>query len=234
MTFSLQYTLNFIHDSIPVRNTKILEAGCGEGDIAYHLQAKGAVITAVDIDAEVVPLAIEKGVRVLNMDFLSVKGEFDIILFTRSLHHMTDVNTAMQHATCLLKKKGVIILEEFDYTNMDVITAEWFYKSLAQLKKDNLLKTEINIPDNPIEQWKESHDHDPALFSGSDMAKAVKLNFSRVKVTRGPYLFRYMEDLVIQNQDTEKLIEQIYQNEKELIEIGKILPLGIRVVAFKK
>jgi len=88
-------------DSVrPLKNSRILEIGCGHGASTISLAEQGAIVTAIDIDNDSIKLA-KKSCEIygLNVDFHQINGsdaasyftkeKFDIIIFWAVLEHMT-------------------------------------------------------------------------------------------------------------------------------------------------
>src|SRR5882724_11987615 len=97
-------TLQFVLRSIPSRNSRVLEVGCGNGDLAYELANLGHEVVAIDSSREQVTEAGRRGVDARVADFLDFKEDlFDVILFTRSLHHIQPLRPALARAHTLIK-----------------------------------------------------------------------------------------------------------------------------------
>src|SRR5215467_12637014 len=69
---------------------RVLEAGCGEGDLAVSLRNAGYGVVALDRSPDAVAATAKKRVPSVQGDFLDYgSGPFDVIVFPMSLHHMT-------------------------------------------------------------------------------------------------------------------------------------------------
>src|SRR5258708_5970506 len=100
---SLQHTYDFITNHLP-RKGRILEVGCGRGDLAAKLSQQGFSVLAIDISDEAIKESVSKGVQAQCVDFLKFPANesFDAILFTSSLHHIFPIEKAVAHAYELL------------------------------------------------------------------------------------------------------------------------------------
>lgn len=100
-------TLAFVRRFVPV-GARILEIGCGDGELAFHL---GAV--AIDSSADAVAAAVARGVdaRVATWP-CDVPGTFDAVLFTRSLHHIAPLDEAVARVPAPL-----LLIEDFSFAD---------------------------------------------------------------------------------------------------------------------
>ncbi len=227
-------TIAFILKHISPKRKRILEVGCGEGDVAVALQNAGANVTAIDTNKKAVNVAIKKGVTAKNIDILTFKAApFDVILFTRSLHHIHEMRKALEHSYTLLKKGGKLILEEFAVENIDASTAQWYYDTRLLLAMIKLINAPVEVIDQPLQKWEEDHHHTPPLHTGKQMVKEVKRLFKNVTVTRNGYLYRSIAGAMQKNKRGWHLTKNLLEIEERLIKNKLILPNGIRIVAEK-
>ena len=109
-------TLKFVLKYLNSRNNRILEVGCGNGELALALQNSGFQVIAIDSSVEAVENAKALGVdaRVAQFPNFDETG-FDAILFTRSLHHIHELEQAVERAYQLLNNNGLVMLEDFAF-----------------------------------------------------------------------------------------------------------------------
>ncbi|OBZ86111.1 hypothetical protein A0J61_05837 [Choanephora cucurbitarum] len=120
---------------------RVLEIGCGPGDFALLLKDRlqdQVSITAIDpSDGIEAALGKSKGndVNFERNDIFGFKSDepFDLILFTKSLHHCNPVEQALRNAVSLLKPKGMLIAEELDANKFATKHVEWFFDRLDLL-----------------------------------------------------------------------------------------------------
>lgn len=228
-------TLTYVQKYITSNDLKVLEVGCGAGDFSLMLIQAGIQLSAYDMDKEAVSLAREKGVPAFYGDFLSIKDEvFDVILFTRSLHHIHQLKEAIQHSSDLLVSDGVVIIEDFDMNAIDVKTARWYYdtRSIVSICTNNIKPSEYVM--DPMQTWINDHNHIPPLNSGDDMIKEVQDKFNVVSIERNAYLYRSICGKLDLFKDSYRITKKILEIENGLINKQLILPNGLRIVANKK
>src|SRR5262249_28684049 len=137
------------------RGLRVLEVGCGPGDLAARLLEEGFLLTAIDVSEEQVLAARRKGVPAIQSDFLSFEGQgFDVVLFTRSLHHIWPLEDAIRKIRSLLRPGGLILADEFAVDEIDAPTAAWFWDLQAVLEESGAL-----APDVPRHRHGASHRH---------------------------------------------------------------------------
>ena len=149
---------------------RILEIGCGSGELARALSAARYEVVAVDPEAP----EGEQFRRVSFEDF-DEAGLFDAIVASRSLHHIHDLGTALDKVVQLLGEGGVLLLDEFAWDRMEDATAEWYY-------------TRLNEPaEGWRERWEEEHD---GLHTYDTMRRELDERFRERSFAWLPYLHR--------------------------------------------
>ncbi len=103
---AVPYTLAHLKPLLPSLPARIAEAGCGQGALAVALADLGYDVTGVDRNAEMAASARERGVHVIQADINDISGEYDVVLFTRSLHHAESLDNTLAHAVTLLAPGG--------------------------------------------------------------------------------------------------------------------------------
>ncbi|WP_158852090.1 class I SAM-dependent methyltransferase [Saccharothrix deserti] len=168
-TVAVPHTLSNLKPLLPAAPARVLEAGCGRGALAAALADMGYEVTGVDRDAEMAAAAGERGVPVIQADVRDVSGEFDVVLFTRSLHHAESLDDILAHAVTLLAPGGQVVIEEFAWERVDHAAAHFLYDNCALLVATGLLDAELPSGDL-LEAWVSGHD---SLHQGSAMLAAL-------------------------------------------------------------
>lgn len=115
----------FVLDRIGDPPARVLEVGCGTGDLAHTLDRTGHSVTAID------PRAPEGSIfRRVGIEEFSEPGTFDHVVAILSLHHVEDIGGALDKMAGLLRAGGTLVVVEFAWDRIDSTTAEW---ALARL-----------------------------------------------------------------------------------------------------
>jgi SAM-dependent methyltransferase len=112
----------FIEAHVARRDAKVLEVGCGEGELARALADRGYDVAAIDPDAP------EGGIfQAVSLEDFETDLVFDAVVASRSLHHIGDLPNAIEKIARLLRPGGCLILDEHACDRMDEQTARWYF-----------------------------------------------------------------------------------------------------------
>src|SRR5262245_61252457 len=93
---------------------RLLEVGCGSGELAIRFGADGFDVTALDLELPAACPA-SPGVTWVQADLLQYEAEpFDALFFTRSLHHIHPLESAIDRACRLVRPGGLVLVDDFD------------------------------------------------------------------------------------------------------------------------
>ena len=81
--------------------TRVLEVGCGEGELALALARAGHSVTAIDPRAPEGPIF-----RRVGIEEFSDPGKFDHVVAILSLHHVKDLGMALVNVANSLRPGG--------------------------------------------------------------------------------------------------------------------------------
>ena len=109
----------------PRPGARILDLGCGDGDLTVKLVERGCRVVAVDASAEQVAAARERGLdaRVCDGQKLDFEGEFDGVFSNAALHWMRDPDAVIAGVWRALKPGGRFVCEMGGAGNVALITA---------------------------------------------------------------------------------------------------------------
>jgi SAM-dependent methyltransferase len=219
-----QYTYEFVQRHLPDGARTILEIGCGNGQLAAGLIHDGLRVLALDSYEECVAAARAAGVNARPATWpCAIEGEFDAVLFTRSLHHIAPLEAAVAAAVAVLSPGGRIIVEDFRIEADSARTDAWFTALVRSLDADGQLRD-----DSAAGRLLEKLDfgqHRAELHSSLAIAQALNRH-GEVRHADAAYHFRYLEGELRSPNMAGSLLEQ----ELALIDAGKIDALGKRFV----
>ncbi|HEY7001045.1 MAG TPA: methyltransferase domain-containing protein [Candidatus Udaeobacter sp.] len=234
MRFETRYTYDFVKRFLPNDCRRILEIGCGTGELAACLSRDGHDVVAIDIDPESVAAAQRLGVdsRVARWpDFND--GCFDAVLFTRSLHHIHPLDLAVRHAAGTLQDRGTIIVEDFAYESADEKTLRWFVSAVHLLEAtgllpaDDFLKTVLSKTAT-LKAWRQNHKNE--LHTAAEInAQLEKTGRPVIKEDAACY-FRYVAGAITRREKSDAILQAFAKQEQMLSGQGAITALGRRFV----
>jgi SAM-dependent methyltransferase len=104
---------------------RVLEVGCGEGELARTLARAGHSVTAID------PRAPEGTIfQRVRIEEFSDPGPFDYVVAILSLHHVEDLGKVLDKIANLLRAGGTVVVIELAWDQFDEATAEWVLERL--------------------------------------------------------------------------------------------------------
>jgi SAM-dependent methyltransferase len=118
----------FVTEQVGAPPARVLEVGCGEGELAHALARAGHSVTAVDPRAPEGPIF-----RRVSIEEFSDPDPFDCVVAVLSLHHVEDLGSALDRIASLLHPGGTLVVVEFAWDRIDGATAEWSLERLPAL-----------------------------------------------------------------------------------------------------
>jgi SAM-dependent methyltransferase len=201
----------------------LLEIGCGDGRLAAELARCGHRIVAVDSDSECVGLARRRGVDARHATWPETSDSlerFDVVLFTRSLHHCSDLDAALEAASRVLRPSGILWIDDFDHSAGPRLGARWLVTQARALHRTGLLPRGGDSPwldeqaaRDPEGAWHRVHDHD--LHGWAAMESSARARFAATTVETTPYLFRYLIPLVHDSDRGARVVRAILERERK-------------------
>jgi SAM-dependent methyltransferase len=108
----------FVLSQLPSVPARVLEVGCGEGELARAVAAAGYDVVAIDPEAPDGQIF-----RRTTIEAFADPGPFDAVVASRSLHHVEELGSVLDKLLRLLD--GPLILNEFAWDRREPITPEW-------------------------------------------------------------------------------------------------------------
>src|SRR5699024_12365283 len=94
----------------PALNEKILDIGCGTGDLTKKIAEKGAIPTGIDAYNEMIETAKQKysDITFIKADATSYRSDekFDAVLSNAALHWLTDPESVIKTIASALSSGG--------------------------------------------------------------------------------------------------------------------------------
>jgi SAM-dependent methyltransferase len=199
----------FVRGEVGPPPARLLEIGCGSGELALGLAAAGYDVLAVDPVAPDGPIF-----RQLRFEELDEPGPFDAVVASTSLHHVEDLGAVLDKVRSLLRPDGAIVVDEFAWERLDEPTAEWYYGQLRALGA--ALDRDVPPSLEAVQaEWQTEHE---GLHTGAALLEALDAHFERRLYAPEPFLYRELGGPM-----TEEL-------ERMLVDADAIRPLGFRYV----
>ncbi len=212
---------------------RVLEVGCGNGQLAWRLAHLGLDVVGLDIRLPA-DRPSHPSLRFEQADFFQYKGEpFDAVIFTSSLRHLAPLEGAVRRARNLLKPQGLIAVEDFDLQAPDVATLRWYYETQSLLAHAGVLPVERvtgKENENPMVRWEAEHRASPPLNGGAQMVEALRAVGELAEVTRSPTLYRMVIATLGSSPRDLNVAEWLLATEQRRIDNGSLKGVGLRVV----
>ena len=217
------YTLEFVRRHLPELAARVLEVGCGNGELAAVLQANGLEIVALDSDEACVATAKASRVdgRMATWP-CTVEGSFDAVLFTRSLHHIQPLDAAIDAAVAALRPGGRILVEDFRFELDSKRAMGWFMGLMGMLAAAGLARNEFGRADlkERLDFGERKHELHSSLAIAAELGKC-----GAIEEQSAAYYFRYAEPHL-----DEATTRAVLDYELEMIAADVIDALGARFV----
>jgi SAM-dependent methyltransferase len=190
----------------------------------------------IDTDTKATAQAKQRGLDARTAAWPDFEEEpFDVILFTRSLHHIQPLSRAVSQAKQLLKVPGKVLVEDFAFNEIEPLAAEWLYQLLTILDAGCLLRRRGDrFADQLLRQggalaaWKAAHDQH--LHTAAAMTTCLQDYFPCLDSTNAPYLYRYVCELLVESEQGYALALQVLDLEKRFAEVAGCSLIGRRFV----
>jgi SAM-dependent methyltransferase len=154
---------------LPPPPARVLEVGCGSGELARALAADGYNLVAVDPNAPTGAFF-----RRTTLEELGDEGLFDAALASLAFHHVDNLDVALKKLHSLLRQGAPVVVREFAWDLVDEPTARWDYKRLRR--------------EGGLAEWRAEHEH---LHGFAAMRAALDTHFHERSFEWGPYLSEY-------------------------------------------
>src|SRR5580698_7637076 len=107
----------------PKPGERILDLGCGDGQLTAKITASGAEVVGIDASPAMVEGALSKGIdaRIGNAEALPFRSEFDAVFSNAVLHWVRDQDAMIAGVKRALKPGGRFVAEMGGHGNVAAI-----------------------------------------------------------------------------------------------------------------
>jgi SAM-dependent methyltransferase len=205
--------LSVLRHDLPPPPARLLEVGCGNGQLARALDRSGYNVVAIDPEAP-------KGriFRRTTIEAFEDGDGFDAVVAVTSLHHVENLDLALDKIQRLLRSGGSFVLEEFAYDRLlDDRTARWYFHQ-RQAAAATGQRSHRPLPRSFAAWRKQARNLFRHLHPYDVMQRALRRRFRRQLFIWTPYLYTF---------DLDPAVRPL---EEELIRRRRILATGFRWV----
>jgi SAM-dependent methyltransferase len=164
---------DFVLSQLARTPSRVLDVGCGEGQLALTLAGAGHDVTAIDPVAPDGPI-FER----VTLEEFAPPHSFDAVIASRSLHHVPSLDLALDKIGQLAP---LVIIDEFVWDRLDERTGAWYLEHLHGPPKA------IRVC---MREWDEEH---RGLHGYEALRAGLDRHFHQRFFAWRPYLYRYPE-----------------------------------------
>jgi SAM-dependent methyltransferase len=216
---------DFVEPALPPAGAAVIEIGCGKlGGFVPRLRAAGYDAIGVDPNAPEEP-----GYQRVEFERYQPPDPAGAIIACTSLHHVSDLDIALDHVAATLAPGAPLIVIEMGWERFDEATARWCFDHLAP----------VTDPESDEASWLHHHraefiasglaweDYQRAwatgegLHQGARIVRGLDARFARVSCQDGPYFFAELDGVT-------------FADEQAAIDAGQITAVGIRYLATRR
>jgi ubiquinone/menaquinone biosynthesis C-methylase UbiE len=202
--------IEFVLTHLPPPPARVLEVGCGRGELACAVAAAGHDVTAIDPAAPDGPIF-----RRIKLEELEDDARFDAVVASGVFHHMGEsLEPNLDRVARVLAGGGPFLLDEFGPDRLDEVTAAWY-------EGQRLILAAAGRPSSRpgAEQWAQHH---VSVTASDVLLAAVRSRFEEQVYEDVPYLWRYLDGVASA------------ELEESLVSMGAIRALGFRLVGIPR
>lgn len=139
--------LKYIQNKVEIRNSRVLDVGCGGGILAESMARLGADVTGLDAEQSVIQVAKQHATQqgiLINYQYTAIENfqapPFDVITCMEMLEHVDNPALVIEHCFRLLQPGGYLFLSTINRTlaayAAAIVGAEYLLRLLPQQTHD--------------------------------------------------------------------------------------------------
>jgi SAM-dependent methyltransferase len=201
--------LDFARGHLPPPPARVLDIGCGAGELTTALAVAGYDVLGID------PAAPQGDLfrRVLLEDLDPDERPFDGAVAVQSLHHMRHLDDNLDRVVALLQPGGTLVVSEFGWNLADEPTLDWLWNHRRAIASAG-----NGDPPGSFEELREDWESEHVGVHRFETLRAeLDARFEEHAFEPGPFLYRKLRGVA-----TTEVLEQA------LIDSGAIQALGFR------
>jgi SAM-dependent methyltransferase len=236
-------------EALPSPSARVLDIGCGTGALSLAMARAGHDVTAIDPD----PTAIELAERSAHQagpgrlayhrsdvaTFVADEAGFDVVVTSRTLHHVREPAAALERVRRWLRSGGQLVCIDFFHDRFDRRDARWVAQLRGLLEATGAYRSDGRLPADPaaaverIEwEWKQDHVVEHDLNRSADIEGPLHHGFPTNARSWHPYLYwDILEALDVPDPTIEKATATLVADwEETLLAAGELTPVLMRFV----
>jgi ubiquinone/menaquinone biosynthesis C-methylase UbiE len=238
-----------VAEALPSPSARVLDIGCGTGALSLATAQAGHDVTAIDPD----PTAIELAERSAHQagpgrlayhrsdvaTFVADEAGFDVVVTSRTLHHVREPAAALQRVRRWLRPGGQLVCIDFFHDRFDRRDARWVAQLRGLLEATGAYRSDGRLPADPaaaverIEwEWEQNHVVEHDLNRSADIEIPLRHGFPTNTQSWHPYLYwDILEALDVPDPTIEKATATLVAAwEETLLADGELTPVLMRFV----
>jgi SAM-dependent methyltransferase len=194
----------FVAEHLPAAPARVLEFGCGRGDLARAMARAGHRVVGDRSrpDGDLF--------RTTTLEEFADPEPCDAVVASLALHHAADFAGALDKVAALLPPRGRLIVNEHAVDRLDEPTARWYLDKRAQVRRDMSQSLERCL--------RERRDDHADLHGYAVVRRELDRRFTKRFFTWRPYLYGELGGVASEAE------------EQALIDTGAIQAMGFRYV----